>query len=257
MNSMMRRFLIIIFILAILGLKLTAQKIVTDRPDQTESSTTIPVKSLQIESGFLAGYTNNNNISERQLLFPTTLFRYGLLRYFELRIVEQIERIKSDQPSYTHFGLSDLELGIKIQILKKETINTEITFLSHLILPTGQNGLTNHKPGTSSKIAVSHSINDFLGIGYNIGYDYFGIGNGDLTYSVSLGARVTQKIGSYTEIYGQIAEFRDMIYNFDSGLTYLIQDNLQLDLSFGIGLNQKMNYFSIGCSWNICHGGSN
>ena len=51
-----------------------AQEIVTDRPDQTESSTTIPNKSFQIEMGFGSGNYN----SERLSLLPTTLFRYGL-----------------------------------------------------------------------------------------------------------------------------------------------------------------------------------
>ena len=39
--------------------------------------------------------------------------------------------------------------------------------------------------------------------------------------------------------------------NFDAGLTYLIQDNFQLDASFGTGINHNMNYFSVGASINI------
>jgi len=36
--------------------------------------------------------------------------------------------------------------------------------------------------------------------------------------------------------------------NSDAGITYLIKKNLQIDFSSGLGLNQKMNYFSIGCA---------
>ena len=39
------------------------------------------------------------------------------------------------------------------------------------------------------------------------------------------------------------------ISNFDSGFTYLVKDNLQIDLSFGFGINNKMNFQSIGVSW--------
>jgi len=62
---------------------------------------------------------------------------------------------------------------------------------------------------------------------------------------------MTKRIGAYIETYGEVIEFNDWISNFDSGITYLIRDNMQLDFSFGLGLNQKMNYFSVGYSMNI------
>jgi len=69
----MRLITLVTFLL--IGLKITAQEIVTDRPDQTESSSTIPAKSFQIESAILNSMIDNYGISERQLLLPTTLLR--------------------------------------------------------------------------------------------------------------------------------------------------------------------------------------
>lgn len=58
----------------------------------------------------------------------------------------------------------------------------------------------------------------------------------------------------YVETFGEYSDFEELTSNFDSGLTYLVKENLQLDFSLGLGLNQKMNYFSFGFSWNIsCH----
>jgi hypothetical protein len=236
---------------------LYGQEIVTDRPDQTESPVIIPKKSLQIETGFLTGNTNNNNASESQLLVPTMLLRYGLSEKIEIRIIDQLEKRKSVHYSYNYFGLSDLIVGTKIQIFKKEGVNADFAFLTYLILPTGADGLTNNKPGTSSKIAVSHSINDLMDIGYNLGYDNYGYGNGNLTYSVSLGAEITKKIGFFIEDYGELTDLKILISNIDTGFTYLLYDNFQLDLSSGFGLNQKMNFFSVGFSWNIRHKHSN
>ncbi|MFZ0281789.1 MAG: transporter, partial [Bacteroidales bacterium] len=124
-------------------------------------------------------------------------------------------------------------------------------FISHIILPTGSVGISGNSPGIITKIAISHSLNDFLDFGYNLGYNFPGHWNGDLTYSGTAGVRISEKVGVYAEIYGEVYEFNSLISNFDSGLTFLIQNNLQLDLSSGIGLNQKMSFFSIGCSWNI------
>jgi hypothetical protein len=228
-----------------------AQEIVTDRPDQTESSTSIPIKSFQFESGVLLGNYNLANSLEQLLLIPTTLFRYGLTKSIELRLVEQLVHIKNKQSSEDNFGLSDLELGVKIQILKNPAINSEIAFISHLVLPTGAIGVTNEHLGTVNKLAVSHGITEFIDMGYNVGYSYFGNEKDYLTYSAAIGLGITKRIGAYFETYGEVVEFSDWISNFDSGITYMLKYNIQFDFSFGIGLNQKMNYFSIGYSMNI------
>ena len=245
----MNKSLFLIIIAIVFTVNLTAQELITDRPDQTESSSTVPLHSLQIESGVAV---------ERQLkgdllsfLFPTTLLRFGLTKDIELRVGEQVVYNKFKNPSLEQFGLSDLELGAKFQILRKESVNTEIAFLSHLVIPTGKKSLSNQKVATINKLAISHSINDKLDFGYNIGYDYFGSGKGNLTYSAALGIGLTDKIGTYVEIYGEVIEFEDFGASFDSGVTYLIKENLQLDLSFGIGLTERVDYITLGVSWRI------
>ena len=139
---------IFLIIICGIGLDLGAQ-IITDRPDQTESSSTLPHKSLQIEAGLLFGDLNNE--AQRVYLLPTTLFRYGLTRGIELRLGENLMSYKSESSSETRFGLSDLEFGAKFQILRREDVNTEIAFLSHAIFPTGTEGLSLDKYGTINK----------------------------------------------------------------------------------------------------------
>lgn len=230
---------------------LSAQEIITDRPDQTESSTTIPFKSFQIESGILVGNSEIDNSSERVLLIPTTLLRYSLKKIIEIRFVEQLVSIRNKKTFNEKFGLSDFEIGTKIQILRRENINTEIAFISHLLIPAGSKSLTTNYWGSINKIAVSHIINNNMNLGYNAGYNYFGKGSGDLTYSLTIGIGLSNKAGGYFETFGEFSDFNKWVSNFDSGITYLLQKNLQLDFSFGIGLNQRMNYFAIGFSWNI------
>jgi hypothetical protein len=225
---------------------LNAQEIVTDRPDQTESSTTIPHKSFQIEMGF-----GSENFDNRLYFLPTTLLRYGLTKNIELRFGEQLAGYENMMTSEFDFGLTDIEFGVKLQVFKRETINTEIAFLSHIIYPSGSAELTNSSFGTINKLAISHVLNRFLDFGYNLGYNYLGRSNGDLTYSAVIGIGLSQKLGMYFETFGEYSDFKELTSNIDSGLTYLIQDNFQLDFSMGIGLNQKMNYYSLGFSWNI------
>lgn len=233
------------------GFTSNGQQIITDRPDQTESSSTIPKGSLQIESGLLLGFSDNELNSERQFIGPSSLFRYGMTNTLEIRIVNQFESIKNKSNNQEFSGISDLEIGVKIQLFQSEGVNSEVAFLSHLVLPTGSDDLTNNELGTINKLAFSHELNKRLGLGYNFGYNYFGTGIGDLTYSLVLGFKINEKAGVYLEPYGELIDFREHLANFDSGFTYSLKDNFQLDFSFGTGINYTMNYISAGFSWNI------
>lgn len=242
---------IIFIVLSITHLTTSAQEIITDRPDQTESSSTIPKGSLQIEAGVLIESSKNDVFSERQILAPTALWRYGITKGIELRALTQYESIKNKLTDETYDGLSDLEIGTKIQFFRKENSKIEIAFLSHLVLPTASKELTNDKLGTINKLSISHAISESVGLGYNVGFDYFGYGDGNLTYSLAVGIGLGNNFGIYFEPYGAILDIETHDASFDAGVTYLPQENLQLDISYGTGINHNMNYFSVGCSINI------
>ena len=239
----------IIFLLCC-SITLAAQEIITDRPDQTESSSTIQKGNLQIESGLLLEFLGEDiSCSERNILAPTTLIRYGLLDFAELRIVSQIESVKNNSTSVT--GISDLEIGTKLQLLKKEKSLLEIALLSHIIIPTGSKEVSSNTTGSINKLCVSHRSNTNISIAYNLGYNYFGSGKGNPTYSFVLGSAINDKASVYLEPYGELIEFEDNVININSGITYLMKDNFQLDFSFGTGINHIFNYTAIGFSWNI------
>lgn len=222
-------------------------QIVTDRPDQTESSSTVGNHNLQIESGFLIAFEGDRFPASEQILAPTTLFRYGITKGIELRFLSQFERQKIGDEVFR--GISDIEVGTKIQLFQNENVNTEIAFLSHLVIPTGSNELSLNSFGSINKISIAHDLNEYASIGYNIGYNYLDSGSGDLTYSIALGVGVNDKVGVYIEPFGELANFEDFSLNCDAGVTYLANENLQFDISFGTGLNLNMNYIAAGFSW--------
>ena len=98
----------------------SSQSIITDRPDQTESSSTI--KGVQIESGLLI---------ESDIYMPGALLRLAITDNIEARVFNQIEFIKGDD----ELLISDLEIGAKIQLYQKENLNIlNIPYLEQLIL---------------------------------------------------------------------------------------------------------------------------
>ena len=242
---------LLLLVLLLLSSVNYGQELITDRPDQTESSSTVPKRSLQIESGLLVGFAEGEDISLREILAPTTLFRYGITKGFEIRVVNQFISIKNKNTGEEFAGIGDLEVGAKIQIFQKEGVNTEIAFLTHVLLPTGTDEVSIGNYGTINKLSISHEITDNIGIGYNVGYNYFGIENGFFTYSLVFGFGFTEKAAFYLETYGNVGILDEYLANFDTGFTYLLKPNFQLDFSFGTGINYTMNYISAGFSWNI------
>ncbi len=211
-----------------------SQSIITDRPDQTESAVSVGENIFQIESGVL---NEEDNSGEKKLSLPTNLFRYGVSEKIELRL--NLERL--DEKNY---GIGSIEIGSKINLNKNQNSLTKIAFLSHMILPKKKQNL-----GLMNLISLSHEQIDPLSIGYNLGYTHFFNQYGYLKYSLALGTSLSEKIGFFIETYGEIEKSEIPRSNFDSGFTYLVKDNLQIDISFGLGINNEMNFQSIGISW--------
>ena len=142
-------------------------------------------------------------------------------------------------------------VSLKIHILKKENSLFEIALLSHLVLNIGLEHTLNTQLGSVNRLCFSHPSDNKLSLGYNIGYNYFGVNTGDLTYSIVLGIGVNNKLSLYIEPYGDFIDMEDHLASINMGATYLLKDNFQLDCSFGTGLNYNTSYTAVGFSWYL------
>ena len=225
-----------------------AQEIVTDRPDQTESSSTIGKGDLQIETGLLI-MESNGGLIER-FSGPSALIRLGLLEGLEFRIMTQYDDLKFKETSNNSVkGWSDLQLGAKVQLLQNES-KTGVALITRGVIPAAKAGLTNVALGIINKLSISHDVGDNVGIGYNVGYDYIG-NTHHLTYSLAFGISLANNLGMYVEPYGFYSESGIFESSFDTGLTLLLHDNFQVDASYGFGINHSMHYVAVGLSWKL------
>ena len=228
---------------------LSAQNIITDRPDQTESAVTLEKGRLQIESGILTQTEGDGNEKLNTLVIPTNLFRYGISKKVELRLVVQLDGIQTKDDNAYQFALASVELGAKIVLNQTEDPTVQFALLSHLVLPKDNWSQFSNQLGFLNRISIAHNINQKTSIGYNLGYNHYAYGEGNFIYTVAIGHSLSEKLSIYVEPYGSV--FTDLIplSNFDFGMAYLVNSNIQLDLSFGLGLNNTMNYQSLGISW--------
>lgn len=214
--------ILILFILFYNSYCSISQEIVTDRPDQTESPSIVPKSSLQIETGFSVQYAENYSLSETTKLLPSTLFRYGVFDNFELRLNYQYSEYTEKSNKQEISGITDMEFGAKLQFINDTINEIQLAVLSHLLLPTGNKDFSLNKYASISKLAFGHPLTNKIGLSYNLGYDYYGEGNGDLFYSVSTSFDLTENSSFFTEIFGNYFEFEDFKSNFDAGWDFYI-----------------------------------
>ena len=234
-------------------------ELITDRPDQTESSCVVPAGSLQIETGFVMENNSDEQYQSRGYLFNTTLLRYGLLDNFEFRAGlayagRQVHTAGMDSVSSVS-GFSPLYTGFKVQITREQGFLPEIALIGGLILPftAGEAFKTDHTAG-NMRLSVSHSLSNRLSWGCNLGVSWDGESvMPTYSYTVVLGIELTGKLGIFVEGFGFIPESEQGSHLLDGGITYLVLPNLQLDMSAGLGLNERAidNFLSIGFSWRI------
>jgi len=207
-------------------------QISTDRPDQTEGTHVLKNGDFQIESGWTF---NSDGGSLNNLL------RIGTFKGIELRFSTNLISGHEDMTGLFP-SLDNLEFGAKFKILDKKETLTKISFLSHLSLSTEY---SDNSGGLLNRILVSHELSESFELAYNLGYSkYFEQDNGLLVYSLVV-AKSFGNLGAFVEIFG------DSYSNWDLGITYLIKDNLQADISYGQGINNELSYLSIGAAWNF------
>ena len=235
-----------------------SQPLITDRPDQTESPNVVPKRFIQIETGAFYDTFKVNNIQTENYTYNTTLVRYGVLDNVELRLgwdfTEGSTTINSTKLDNITSGFSPLLLGIKTSIAKEKGLLPEIGLLGHLYLPVTAS--TDYKPETTSidfRFAFYHTLNNNTSVSYNLGA-YWGSDSSEASYvyTIAFGQGITEKLSAYAELYGDLPENNKANHLWDAGLTYLINNNLQLDATIGTSITKGQDLLlSSGVSFRI------
>lgn len=217
------------------------EALVTDRPDATESAMTVGNGTLQIETGFIFEEYRNSagNYKQNDFHIATTLFRYGIGSDFEIRLHGKIQArtIETFDNSETYSGLNNVSVGMKYQFYESANKGTNGAVLASFILPVSSSEFKPSAVEPAILIALSKDISEHLSIGTNLG----GIYLSDDTelmylYSLAFGIGITEKIGGFVELFGGIKSSNSPEHILDGGFTYLINNDIQFDLSVGTRL---------------------
>lgn len=212
----------------------TAQaEMVTDRPDFTESASSVPSGRVQIE----AGATSERAGSVRQRTLGEVLVRAGIGKRAEVRIGVPSYLVVRDGGRSR--GLDDAFLGTKIVLSTRPRLQTAL--LAGSTLPTGSRRVAARRYQPKAVLAADLTLSPRVGLGLNLGAGRPSEGGARFTQvfaSASLGFEVSDKVGGFAEVYGfNRTEAGGSSQNyFDTGLTYALSPNLQVDARAGFGL---------------------
>jgi len=262
--------IILIVLLSFIGLSSQAQTasvpIKTDRPDQTESPSTTPPRYFQIEMGGLFESTSNSrNFSEHNFLFPTILTKYGLSRTVEFRLITELagngQMIRGAKDRFST-GIKPVIVGMKVNLFKenRKKFIPKTSFIGHLgISRLASNFYETSRSFPQFRFLMEHTLTDKTSFGYNLGMEWNGQTNNPNTiYTVTLARNLGKGFGGFAEFYGffrrnDIPKEVQGDHRFDAGLTYLLNNDFQFDVSGGLGLTENApDYFlSAGISFRF------
>lgn len=216
--------------------------IVTDRPDITESAEVVPTGWLQGEHGFQ--YTFDY---DPQFDIASSLLRLGVNEHTELRL--------GIEPSLTFDELNtifnqDVSIGAKSVFLNKDK------FKLALLTAVGTRLTQIEQSGRSSTADIvllgSVDLFDFWSLGFNAGGNWLSDETGaNVNYSISNALALGANCGYFIELFGQMSQYNNNNTAIDIGFTYLLNNNLQADISGGYYFSDETTFLSTGFAYRF------
>ncbi|NNL15316.1 MAG: transporter [Flavobacteriaceae bacterium] len=236
----------------------SSDPLVTDRPDATEASSTVGKGILQIETGGLYESFEENDVKQEAYTYNTTLLRYGILDNLELRIgwdfTEGVTKVNGNKLNNVSSGFSPLLLGVKIDISEENGAMPEMALIGHVFpLFTASSDYRPETTGVDFRFSMSHTLSEKSSLGYNLGGQWENDSpEASAIYTLAYGYSISSKFGMYLELYGDIPEDSSANHYWDSGLTYLVSNDLQLDAYIGTSITEGQDFlFGLGASFRL------
>jgi hypothetical protein len=222
----------------------------SDRFYQLPSPELMPRGQFQIESGFLFEKDRPGDAYLNSVNHNTSLIRYGLSEEIEVRlgagfILQQTENGEVLQESN---GIVNMLVSSKIFVTREAGIIPQSAVLLDLYIPVRarDNDSDNLKPDVIY-VTTNQPVH-WLRILSNIGMRFFDQDTHVFHYGVGAGFYVIPKIAVFIQPFGKIPVAQRAAHSISFGMMYRILTDLQLDTSYGLGLNDQANdqFFNIG-----------
>lgn len=178
----------------------------TDRPDQTEAVFITPRKYLQAEFGF--NLEKDEGLAT--LVHPTALWKYGVSKKFELRLITEFVSVETPLliPTGNDLltGLLPIQLGGKVALWEEKGLLPKTSLIAHIGIPkAGSKKFHTSRWFPSFRFTMQNTITENIALGYNLGAEWDGeTTTPDWIYTFAPGFNLGKKWYGYAELYGSV-----------------------------------------------------
>lgn len=232
-SSLLRRWSLTLIAITGMTCALSAQtddRMQVDRPDQSQGTSVLAPRRLQVEWG-VGGDSGAHNME--------LMLRYGLIPDLELRLGGQLER-----PHHGAVQFSTLTFSSKLSLFSGEGWIPAMALVGDL----------NYAPQEERRrltgdltLAFEQELTSGFSLTYNIGSAE---GMRRLAVTAELGYDFSDRLSSFVEYYGI---FGPAVHGCDLGLSYALTKDLLIDLSCGRTYYHSggVSYAALGASFRL------
>lgn len=235
-----------------------AQDEVNFSPDRPGAATGVGVmdfKSIAWETGLQYDY----QAGAHGILLPTTMLRFGITRFAELRIEYDGALGSSDGKTWA-YEVQPLIVGTKVKIFEGSEQHKWIpatSLMLNLAVPSTKTLAESMHLAPSAYLLFQNEVTDWFNIGYNLGVEWDGVNTLPSTFvAVCLGFNITDDLGTFVESYNYINGYGKNLAgeaNLDFGFNYMVHPRVQLDVYASINCQDPKAYSNagLGVAWLI------
>lgn len=229
-----------------------SETIVSGRPGQAIGPMTVGKDVFQVQSGF-----TYNNIgfdgSRTKSNIITNVFRWGVLEHLEVNglLAWQNDNIQASNFESNNNGISDSQIGLRYNFSINRGWIPTLGFQSRLLLRLQDEEYRRESVGAQFILITNNQIYDRFSVSTNWLMTYSDFEQRpSYGYVINLSHSISDKWGTFIETYGALD---GLDVNIDSGLTYLLTNNIQLDISCGFQGDNNISdwFFDTGISWRV------
>ena len=237
----------------------TGEPLQPNRPGQADPPTVLAAGVAQIEGGLTFERETEGNPDTDTLTVPELELRLGVHERFELQLFAAgfVQEWRDGDGNRT--GVSDLEFDARVRLWEQEDWRPATAVEFGLSFPTGSGFATSDGFDPEGEILYAWDFAERWNLTGNFDFASETQGEDDSSRhfifrpEFALGLTISERLGTFIEYYGVIEESAPDQHSIDGGFTFLVNDDLQLDVSAGAGLNDAAPDFFVaaGVAWRL------
>lgn len=250
----------VLTLVTVLSRPVAAEALSADRPGAANPPDVVGTGAVQVEGGVSFARQTHGRPNESTLTIPGALLRFGVLRTLELRLSADGYVLALREGAHDRSSGSDLVVGARAALFDQRSWLPGTALELDLSLPTGSAAVTSDGVDPTGLLLVEWQLGERFVLDGNLGFASVSPGphasgrSFQVSPALSLTFSWSERGSVFAEYYATFADHGVADQQAaDAGLSWLLSDGLQLDLSASAGLDDAAPDFTIstGVAWRF------